>query len=86
MFPERSEYFMGTAGDCDVPNRLDPDGEGTSIHIANERELQGESPDIQLKDDLWGHVEHCDANCACLESDRTEAYIHNLLPFQRHFI
>ena len=35
---------------------------------------------VQLKDDPWGHVEHCDANCACLESDRTEAHIHNLLP------
>ena len=44
------------------------------------RELQGESPDVQLKDDRWGHVEHCDANCACLESDRTGAYIHSLLP------
>ena len=37
------------------------------------RELQGESPDVQLKDDPWGHVEHCDANCACLKSDRTGA-------------
>ena len=44
------------------------------------RELQGESPDVQLKDDPWGHVEHCDANCACLESDQTGAYIHSLLP------
>ena len=44
------------------------------------RELQGESPDVQLKDDPWGHVEHCDANYACLESDRTGAYIHSLLP------
>ena len=44
------------------------------------RELQGESPDVQLKDDPWGHIEHCDANCACLKSDRTGAYIHNLLP------
>ena len=44
------------------------------------RELQGKSPNVQLKDDPWGHVEHCDANCACQESDRTEAYIHSLLP------
>ena len=49
------------------------------------RELQGESPNVQLKDDPWGHVEHCDANCACLESDRTEAYIHNLLPIPETF-
>ena len=37
VFFERSEYFMGTAGDCDVPNSLDPDGGGTSIRVANER-------------------------------------------------
>ena len=44
------------------------------------RELQGESPDVQLQDDPWGHVEHCDANCGCLNSDRTDSYIHSLLP------
>ena len=31
------------------------------------RELQGEPPDVQLEDDPWGHLENCDANCACLE-------------------
>ena len=25
-------------------------------------------------------MEHCDANCTCLESDRTGAYVHWLLP------
>ena len=44
------------------------------------RELQGESPNVQLKDNPWGHVEHCDANCTCLESDRTGAYVHCMLP------
>ena len=44
------------------------------------RELQGESPNVQLKDNPWGHVEHCDANCTCLQSDRTGAYVHCLLP------
>ena len=44
------------------------------------RELQGESPNVQLKDYPWGHAEHCDANCTCLESDRTGAYVHCLLP------
>ena len=44
------------------------------------RELQGESPNVQLKDNPWGHVEHCDANCTCLVSDRTGAYVHCLLP------
>ena len=32
-----SKYFMGTAGDCDVPNSLDLDGRGTSICVTNER-------------------------------------------------
>ena len=44
------------------------------------RELQGESPNIKLKDNPWGHVEHCDANCTCLKSARTGAYVHCLLP------
>ena len=44
------------------------------------RVLEGESPNVQLKDNPWGHVEHCDANCTCLASDRTDAYIHCLLP------
>ena len=44
------------------------------------RELQGESPNVQLTDNPWGHVEHCDAKCTCLQSDRTGAYVHCLLP------
>ena len=84
VFPERSEYLLGTAGDCDVPNRLDLDGEVPAFALRM-RELLGESPNVQLNDDPWGHVEHCDANCACLESDRTEAYIHNLLPTPETF-
>ena len=44
------------------------------------RELQGESPDVQLIDDPWGHVEHCDAKCDCQQSHQTGAYIHCLLP------
>ena len=43
-------------------------------------EQQGESPDVRLQDDPWGHVKLCDANCACLNSDRTDSYIHSLLP------
>ena len=54
--------------------------EGVPAFALRMRELQGESPDVQLKDDPWGHVEHCDANCACLKSDQMGAYIHNLLP------
>ena len=33
----RSKYFMGTSGDCDVPNSLDPNGRGTSIRVTDER-------------------------------------------------
>ena len=45
------------------------------------RKLQGEAPNMELKDNPWGHVEHCEANCTCLESDRTGAYVHCLLPW-----
>ena len=44
------------------------------------RELQGESPNVQLMDNPWGHVEHCIAKCSCQQSDRTGAYVHWLLP------
>ena len=44
------------------------------------RELKGESPNIQLYSEPWGHVEHCDTDCTCLSSDRTASYVHGLLP------
>ena len=44
------------------------------------RELKGESPDIQLYNEPWGHVSHCDTDCTCLASDRTASYVHGLLP------
>ena len=31
-------------------------------------------------DNPWGHVEDCVAKCNCLDSDRTGAYIHCLIP------
>ena len=43
------------------------------------RELRGEQPKIDLMYNPWGHVEHCVAKCNCLDSDRTDAYIHCLL-------
>ena len=39
------------------------------------RELQGTQPLIQLADDTWGHDGTCGEACACLLSDRTEAFI-----------
>ena len=44
------------------------------------RELRGEQPKVQLMDSPWGHVEHCVAKCICLDSDRTGAYVHCLIP------
>ena len=44
------------------------------------RELRGEQPKIQLMDNLWGHVEHCVTKCNCLDTDRTGAYVHCLIP------
>ena len=44
------------------------------------RELRGESPNIQLYSEPWGHVSHCDTDCTCLSSDRTASYVHGLLP------
>ena len=44
------------------------------------RELRGEQPQVQLMDNPWGHVEDCAAKCNCLDSDRTGAYIHCLIP------
>ena len=43
------------------------------------RELKGESPNIQLYSEPWGHGEHCNTDCSCLSSDRTASYVHGLL-------
>ena len=42
------------------------------------RELKGESPNIQLYSEPWGHGEHCDTDCSFLSSDRTASYVHGL--------
>ena len=44
------------------------------------RELQGIQPHIQLEDDIWGHDGKCGEACACLLTDRTEAFVHCLIP------
>ena len=44
------------------------------------RELRGEQPKVQLIDNPWGHVEDCVTTCNCLDSDRTGAYVHCLIP------
>ena len=47
---------------------------------ARMRELKGESPNIQLYSEPWGHGEHCDTDCSCRSSDRTSSYVHGLRP------
>ena len=44
------------------------------------RDLRGEQPKVQLMDNPWGHVEHCVAKWDCLDTDRTGAYVHCLIP------
>ena len=44
------------------------------------QKLKGESPNIQLYNEPWGHVSHCDTDCTCLASNRTASYVHGLLP------
>ena len=44
------------------------------------RKLQGTQPHIQLADDIWGHDGKCGEACACQLSDRTEAFVHCLIP------
>ena len=44
------------------------------------RKLQGIQPHIQLADDIWGHDGVCGEACACLITDRTEAFVHCLIP------
>ena len=45
--------------------------------------LRGVSPNVQLYSEPWGHVDHSDVNCACLSSDRTAAYVHDLVLMSR---
>ena len=74
------EYFMGTAGDGDVSDRFNFDGGALPAFALRMRELRGEQPHVQLMDNPWGHVEDCVAKCNCLDSDRTGAYVHCLIP------
>ena len=44
------------------------------------RGLRGMQPRVQLMDDTWGHDGKCVEACDCLLSDRTEAFVHCLIP------
>ena len=48
--------------------------------------LRGMSPNVQLYSELWGHVDHSDVNCACLSSDQTAAYVHDLAHMHREHL
>ena len=43
-------------------------------------ELRGKQPHMQFVNDPWGHDEKCVEACDCLESDRTGAFVHCLIP------
>ena len=56
----------------------------TSIGFLREiAALRGVSPNVQLYSEPWGHMDHSDVNCACLSSDRTAAYVHDLVLMPR---
>ena len=44
------------------------------------RGLRGMQPHVQLMEDTWGHDGKCVDTCDCLLSDRTEAFVHCLIP------
>ena len=44
------------------------------------QELRGEQLRIQLLNNPWGHGEECVAECDCLVSDQTGAFVHCLIP------
>ena len=45
---------------------------------ASLNKFQRASPDVLLTCKKWGHLDHAAAQCHCLSSDRTAAYIHTL--------
>ena len=48
--------------------------------------LWGVSPNVQLYSEPWGHVDHSDVHCACLSSNRTAAYVHDLALMPREHL
>ena len=43
------------------------------------RQLKGVSPNATIACEPWGHMNHDDGGCECLSSDRTGAYVHELV-------
>ena len=61
---------------CPLPDKT----EEVPAFALRMRELRGEQPKVQLMDNPWCHVEDCVAKCNCLDTDRTGAYVHCLIP------
>ena len=40
--------------------------------------LHGVSPNVNLSCESWGYTDHTGKDCACLSSDSTRAYVHDL--------
>ena len=64
---------MGPSGGRHVSDNIDAGIGGAGLFAGHCRMYN-----VQLYSEPWGHVDHSDANCACLSSDRTAAYVHDL--------
>ena len=70
---------MGPSGGGQVSDIFDAGiGDGLTF-LQNIEGLWGVSPKVQLYCEPWGHVDHSDVNCDCISSDRTAAYVHDLV-------
>ena len=54
--------------------------------LQNIDNLRGVSPDVHLSCEPWGHVNHSGGDCACLSSDRTGAYVHDLALMPQEYL
>ena len=68
------------AGGGDVSDCFNFDGGGTRIRTKNEGITGRTTTGTEPFHTTWGHGEDCVAKCDCLDSDRTGAYVHCLIP------
>ena len=47
--------------------------------LAELENLKGVSPNVHLQYEPWGHINYEDIDCDCQTSDRTAAYVHDLI-------
>ena len=74
---------MGTAGRGDVSDCVYYGVGITVFFVAELEHLRGMSPNVQLSDEPWGHINHRDGDCECQTSDRTAAYVHDVTTNRR---